>query len=462
MKYVPRVYQERMIREMVEDPFHGGFAEPGLGKTSATLAALLEADALPALVVAPLRVCYSTWPDEVEKWDEFRDLKVVVLHGKNKGAALREKADIYLINPEGLPWLFGKPDRARKKWTPGRWQNWGGRPATLVVDESTKFKRSSSQRSKTLRRFLSDFSRRHILTGTPVPNGMLDLHGQILLLDEGEALTKYITHYQKRYFRPIPIPGRQYRVKWEILDGAHEEILEAISPRVTVLRAADWLDMPELVVTKVPIILPDRARERYDEMRKHGCILDWDLLVDEDAALNKCRQIANGAMYLSDGSTEWMHSAKEDALMELLEQIGAPTMVIYEFRHDLARIERALAGRRVGVIGGGVSAADGAKIASDWNAGKLDVLLIHPQSGGIGLNLQHGGAHQVWYGPPWNLEHYLQTVGRLHRQGQTRPVFVYHLVAKNTIDEQVARVLEAKGATQDDMMDALKEEPPDA
>jgi len=457
LKFIPRVYQHRFIQDLLDDPFHGGFMDPGLGKTAAMLLAMKEAGALPALVIAPLNVCHLTWPDEVEKWDSFSDLRTSILHGRHKSKALKEDADLYLINPEGLPWLFGKRSDDRKKWVPGKWKNWLDRPPTLIVDESTKFKRASGTRAKTLKRFLMDFARRHILTGTPVPNGMLDLHGQLLILDRGKSLDHRVTYYQKKYFDAVPVRGRRHRVKYDIKDGAFDAILEAIRPRITTLRAEDWLELPELITTSVPVILPPNARKLYNEMKEHGTIEALDVLADQDSALNKCRQISNGAIYLPDGRVHQIHSAKDDAIIELIEQIGAPVMILYEFLHDLERIKKKLSHLRIGQIGkNGANATK--KAVKDWNTGKLDVLITHPQSGGIGLNLQDGGAHQIWYTPPWDLEHYQQTVKRLHRQGQERSVMIYHLVGRNTFDSRVMRVLSTKGATQDDMMNALKEE----
>ncbi len=460
IEFVPRVYQERLIGDLVDDPRHGGLADPGLGKSAAQLLALQEARALPALLIAPLRVCYGTWPAEVAKWANFAHLRTSILHGKKrqKERALAEPADLYLINPEGLPWLLGHPNETRRKWLPGPWKDWAARPETLVVDESTRFKRASGQRSKTLKRFLGDFERRHILTGTPTPNGLHDLHGQLLILDQGESLGVTVGEFRRRWFDGVQLPGRSRRMKWEPRDYAFDQIVEAIRPRTTSLREADWLDLPEMVKTNVPVRMPDAARRIDDELKRHGTIEAWTQVYGSEVAQGKRRQIASGAVHLDDGSLRQVHPAKTIALGELLDEIAAPTIVVYEFRHELDRIRHLLRGRRVGIIAGGTSAADGVAVAEAWNRGELDYLITHPGAGGVGLNLQGGGHHMVWFTPPWNYYHYDQMIRRLHRLGQPFPVMVYHLIAEGSVDSAVGGVLVAKGADQDMLMDALKEE----
>lgn len=459
-EFIPRIYQERLVGDLVDDPRHGALADPGLGKSAALLLALQEARAFPALIVAPLRVCYGTWPAEIAKWKNFASLRTSILHGtkRQKERALAEPADVYLINPEGLPWLLGKPNETRRKWLPGPWKDWTNRPETLAIDESTRFKRASGQRSRTLKRFLGDFDRRHILTGTPTPNGLHDLHGQLLVLDQGEALGATVGEFRRRWFDAIQLPGRSRRVKWDPRDYAFDQITEAIRPRVTSLREADWLDLPEMVKTNVPVRLPDTAKRIDQELKAHGTIEAWDQVFDGDVANGKRRQVASGVVPMHDGTLRPVHNAKIQALEELLDEIAAPTVIVYEFRHELDRIRHLLRGKRVGVIAGGTSAADGVAVGEAWNAGELDYLVTHPGAGGVGLNLQDGGHHMVWFTPSWNYYHYDQMIRRLHRMGQPFAVMIYHLIAEGTMDAPVGKVLVAKGADQDMLMDALKEE----
>ena len=463
-KFVPHPYQERAIQDLIADPRHALFMEPGLGKTAIVLETfrrLREAcDVARMLVVAPLRVCYCTWPDEIAKWGF--DFRVVNLHERPALENSVNAADIFLVNPEGLPRLLGRPNEKRTRWIPGLWQRWKSRPEMLVVDELTKFKRASGVRARTLKRVLGDFGRRVGMTGTPAPNGLLDLHGQLLVIDRGEALDPRVTHYKRQFFVPVGDPRRQI---WEPRPGSAEQITALIAPRITRLDARDYLNLPKRVVTEVPVVLPDYAMGIYRSMRDDGATLladEIEVFSGEDSAAVKCRQIANGVVYTAsplESHREFavVHDAKLEALKDLLEEIGRPTIVVYEFRHEAELIEKAVPG--VSVIGGGTSPRGARRSAEDWNAGHVPVLLIHPAAGGVGLNLQQGGNAMIWYSPPWDLEQLEQTIGRLERQGQPEPnVFVYFLVARNTIDKRVVRVLQSKAATQAALLDALKEE----
>ena len=468
VEFIPHNYQDRSIDDLVYDPFHGLFEDPGLGKTVCALEAFRQLRELLVvermLIVAPLRVCYSVWPRELAKWSQFRDLRIVNLH-----AGERHAADIFVCNPEHLIKVFGRrdPDNPRK-WIPGYWRDWKRRPEMLVIDESSVFKRASGVRFKTLGRYFGDFARRVILTGSPAPNGYEDLHGQIKILDggrsleEGAVLDPRVTYYRKRYFVPIPTGRAAHDVTWKLRPGSAEEILEAIAPRVTCLRAEDWLDMPEKIVIDVPVDLPDRARRAYRDMLEEAlCDLPdgSTLLAAPEAAQGKLRQIVNGFVYDEGGRAHHIHDAKRDALTTLLDEIGDhPTIIAYEFKADYAVIRKAL-GRPTPHLGSGVSGKEGDKVERDWNAGKIGRLLVQPQSMSFGLNLQEGGSRLVWYAPTWNLEHYNQLIARLYRQGQVSDrVMIYFLVGRGTVDEKVARVLRKKDATEADLKAALAEE----
>ncbi|MEE8551577.1 MAG: DEAD/DEAH box helicase [Gemmatimonadota bacterium] len=467
-EFVPHSYQERAIQNVTSDPFHALFMDPGLGKTSIILQTLLELrrglDVSRALVVAPLRVCYMVWPEEITKWEQFKDTRVSFIHGgpEAMAEAIEEDADLYLINPEGLRWLFGQKNKKRSSWRPGPWRNWKRRPEMLVIDELTRFKRSTGLRSKTLKRYLKDFGRRVGMTGTPAPNGLLDLHGQMLIIDRGAALDWRITHYKKRFFVQV---GEHRDNKWSPRAGSEEEIVRLIAPHVTSLDAGDYLDLPKRIVTEVPVRLPDPVKVLYKQMQADGCIEFPDgteVLTASDSSVGKCQQIANGTIYTSKPwethkKWKWVHTQKLEALQELIEEIGRPVIVAYEFLPDAEVIQKGLPS--VKVIGGRTSLAESKRVADQWNAGDLPVLLTHPASGGVGLNLQYGGNSIIWYAPPWDLEHFEQLVRRLERQGQLEPnVFVYFLVARGTIDTRICRVLKSKEATQTALKDALREE----
>ncbi len=475
--FTPHGYQQRAIDDVLRDPFHALFMDPGLGKTAVTLAALTqlreELDVSAALVIAPLRVCLSVWPEETAKWDEFNGLRTTYL-GDHITDPSGAAADIYLINPERVGQLFGtrvvvesKAKKKRTVWRPGPWRDWVGRPEMLVIDESTRFKRSSGIRTRTVKRYLDDFGRRLALTGSPAPNGLMDLHGQMLLVDGGEALDPRITYYQKRYFdsEVIGRASRKHTV-YELKRGADKLIYEAIAPRVTVLRAEDWLELPEEIATDVPVLIPDQVQDMIVSLREEGIVDEGGLeLLSDGGAGAKERQLVNGIVYTNppfERRREWtvVHEQKLLALEEQLDEIGRPAIVAYEFRCERTEIlKRLRPGRRVGIVGGGLKKGEAETAIRQWCAGELDVLLVHPAACGHGLNLQTGGNVIVWFAPPWDLEQYQQLNRRLLRQGQEADrVFVYHLTGVRTVDRRVARVLRKKDATQEDVFDALKED----
>lgn len=430
----------------------GLFLDPGLGKTSIVLAAfkILKREGLvkSMLVIAPLRVCHNVWPKEVLKWENFTDIRVEVLHGPWKADALKRDADIHVINPEGLAWLFDPKAR--------RWRDWD----ILCVDESTKFKDSQTKRFKLMRKHFEAFTRRWILTGTPVPNGVGDLFGQIYILDLGNALGRYVTHFRSKYF---------YTESWKPYHyipnpGAFEEIIYRIDPLVMRMSAKDYLDMPELPpIDPIMVDLPPTAKARYSEVENDFITrIDGEFVVAANAAVagGKCRQIANGALYTGDADVSprpyaELHNEKLDALSDILEELGgAPCIVMYEFNHDRERLLGKF-GSSTPVLGGGTSTKQADEYITKFNQGHIPVMLCHPASMAHGLNLQDVCHHMIWFGIPWNLEHYDQSIARIYRQGQENPVFVYHIVARDTLDEKVVDVLRSKDATQQALFAAL-------
>lgn len=444
----PKDYQLRAIKMMMQQGAVGLFLDPGLGKTSTCLAALNillgKGIVKKALVIAPLRPCYKVWPDEIKKWDNFKHLKFSILHGKDKEKALAADADVYIINPEGLAWLF-QATRKRPQFE------------LLIVDESTKFKDSTTQRFKALKPFLPSFARRWILTGTPAPNGLMDLFGQMYILDLGRSLGRYITHYRNQYFVQSGYGGYQ----WDLRDGAYEEVIESIRPLILQLSAEEYLKMPELVYLNQTVTLPPKAQQIYQELQDEFIAeVESGTLVAGSAAAagTKCRQVANGAVYVDGKVWTPVHDEKLDALDSLLEELnGHSVLILYEFEHDRERIMGRL-GNVPSLTGATQALLDA--VVDGFNSGAIPVLIGHPASMGHGLNLQGRCHHVIWFGITWNLEFYDQAIARVYRQGQeSERVFVYHIIAKDTLDERVLRVLNSKDRTQQALLTALAASP---
>lgn len=444
--YTPHHYQKEAIRFLIQQGQAGLFLDPGLGKTSCVYAAfklLRQREMVKRmLVVAPLRPAYSVWPQEAQKWYDFSLFKVRVLHGDNR--VLDTNSDVDVINPEGLQWLFGEVKQRRTF----PWE-------MLVIDESTKFKHTDTVRFKTLKPWLPRFLRRYILTGSPVPNGLLDLFGQIFILDRGHALGRYITHYRREFFDQTGFGGYE----WRLRDGSDEKIYERIKPLVLRQSAADHLNLPPLIENIVHVELPPTARKAYKQMEEQ-LIAEVESGVvtaaTAAAAAAKCRQIANGGLYGAEGEWHHIHHAKTEAVRDLVEELGGkPAFIAYEFHHDLERLKQAFPGAPH--LGGGVPPAKARAIEDAWNAGQLSVLLAQPASVAHGLNLQGVGAAVVWHSLTWDLEHDEQFVRRVWRQGQRERVVVHRLVAKGTVDEVVLAALRRKDRTQRKLLESLKE-----
>lgn len=459
----PHAYQKKAMKFLLSRPHAGLLLDPGLGKTSITLGAIsvLKKEGLfkGALIVAPLRVANSVWPGEVRKWKEFNDLKVVVLHGKEKRERAKEEADIYVINFEGLPWLIEEgylEDMLEE-----------GRVNMLVVDELSKMKHPKTKRFKLLKPWLKKFDRRIGLTGSPAANGLMDLFGQIYILDRGAALGEYITHYRANYFIPVN------DFTWKPRKGAEKIIYERIKDLVLRMDAEDYLELPAQVDNIIPVELPPKAAKIYKQ-------LEEELLAEIEGktvsattvatAVGKCKQVANGAVYIdridevtgerlsSKKRWEKVHDEKIDALLDLIDEMqGQQLLVAYEYQHDLERLLKALP-RGTPYIGGGVSAKEAMRLEREWNAGRIPILLGHPQSIGHGMNLQGSSASAIcWFSLPWDYELYDQFNRRLRRQGNdTERIFVHHILAKDTVDFAIFAALRSKQRTQDALLDALK------
>ena len=443
-KFTPRPYQQYAIRRIIDTPAVGLLLDMGMGKTVSTLTAIDELmydrfEVRKVLVIAPLRVALSTWSDECETWAHTQNLRISIAVGDmaTREAALRADADIYIINRDVVKWLVGY---YRDKW-----------PFDMVViDESSSFKNPASQRFRALRKVRPLVQRVVLLTGTPAPNGLMDLWSQLYLLDRGERLGRTLTEYRERYFRPGQQSGHIV-YSYDARPGAEQEIFRRIGDICVSMKSEDYLTLPPLVQNVVRVRLPEAAAKRYREMERELVLSigEADITAVSAAALsNKLLQMANGAVYDTEGKVVKLHDAKVEALDEIIScNEGKSVMVIYSYRHDLDALRRRYPKARE------LKTADDIRT---WNAGQIPLLLVHPQSAGHGLNLQHGGHIVVWYGLTWSLEAYQQTNKRLHRPGQTEPVVLHHLVARDTVDEDVMRALAGKAAGQESMLEAVK------
>ena len=398
------------------------------------------------LVIAPIRVAKFSWPDEIRKWDHLSHLTYAVAVGtpKQRLEALNAGADITIINRENVQWLV------EKSGVPFLWD-------TLVVDEISSFKNHQSKRFRALMKVRPKVKRIVGLTGTPSSNGLMDLFAEFKLLDMGERLGKFITHYRNRYFMPDKTNG-QIVYSYKPLPGAEDAIYRKISDITISMRAEDHLKMPGLVKTEYPVSMDGKEAKRYEEMKKTLVLRmeEGEVTAANAAALvSKLSQMSNGAIYTDDEGTAVIHDRKIDGLEDIIEAAnGKPVLVAYWFRHDRIRIEERL--RQLQIPFAGLDSDDGIR---RWNRGELPVGLIHPMSAGHGLNLQSGGSTIVWFGLTWSLELYQQTNSRLWRQGQaSETVVVMHIVTKGTIDERILKVLEQKGNTQEALIDAVKAE----
>jgi len=449
---------------MVRDEAVGLFLSPGLGKTSIALQAISELIAAEkihkVLVVSPLRPATMTWPDELRKWSQFSHLKFEVLHGPKKLDAWSRDADIYIINPEGLAWLLSLKLLPGFHPRPDPKQLLRRGIDCLVIDELTKFKRPNTSRFKLLKPLLPFFKRRYGLTGSPTANGLMDLFGEMYILDLGSSLGRYITWYRKKYF-----VQSWNGFGWDLQPGAANKIYKAIDPLVLQLSADDYLQLPPVIDDVRLVSLPRKARSIYAELETElvTSLSTGELVVaaNTGVALGKCRQLASGALYsakLVNGHRTWVgvHDAKLDALEELIEELqGEPLLVAYDFQHDLARIRDRLGD--VPFIGSGVSATRTAGIIDGWNRGKIKVLLVHPQSAALGINLQGAGGHICWFTPTWNYELYTQLIDRLHRQGSAQQRIINHvLLAEDTVDDLVVwRLIKGKARGEAALASAL-------
>lgn len=434
-------YQKRAVQFIHDVPKAALFLEMGLGKTVSTLTALQDLKEskqfTSTLIIAPLRVANTVWIKESEKWSHIGltfSLCTGTVAKRDKG--LEADVDVYIINRENIPWLVKKYTSSGLKWP----------FTTVVIDESTSFKSPTAKRFKALKKMLPKISRMVLLSGTPSPNGMLDLFSQIFLLDSGASLGRTMTKYKERYFS-----SDFFGYTWTPKPGSQKQIQKLISPMCISMSAADYLDMPTRIDNTIEVTLPPKALKQYQDLEREFLLeLDDKVITAVSSAVlaGKLLQCSSGALYDSEGSYIELHNAKLDALSEIVEANRDPILVAYNFKSDLARLQSRFPDA--------VTLDKEGTVVDEWNEGNVPLLFCHPQSAGHGLNLQSGGSTIVWFGLNWSLEYYQQFNARLHRQGQTQTVIVHHLVATGTVDEIVMKALASKNITQNQLLIGLK------
>lgn len=443
MRYVAHNYQNYAKDFILAHKVSALFLDCGLGKTITTLTAINELmydsfEISKVLIIAPLRVAQSTWKDEIEKWDHLNLLRYSVAVGdeKERLKALKQTSDIYIINRENVDWLVTKS---------GIDFNFD----MLIIDELSSFKSHTSKRFKSLLKIRPYFERVVGLTGTPSSNGLMDLWAEFRVLDLGERLGRYITHYRNEYFLPDKRNGAVI-FSYKPQPNAEERIYRRLADITISMKSTEYLKMPELILNELEINLDEKDQIKYKKFKKEMVMTIQEKEIDalNAASLsNKLIQLANGSIYDEDKKFYEVHNKKLDKLEEIIESAnGKPVLVAYWFKADKERIEKRFKVREI-------KTADDIK---KWNMGMINLALIHPASAGHGLNLQSGGSTLVWFSLTWSLELYQQTNARLYRQGQKDTVVIHHLITKNTIDEDIMKSIKRKDKTQEALMRAVK------
>ncbi len=448
MIYSPHDYQFYATEFILEHPVVAILLQMGLGKSVITLTAMQElfrrGEIRKALVIAPLRVARDTWPEEIRKWDHLKGMTYAVAVGSamERKAALRQPAQVHLINRENVPWLV---EYLGRKFDYDM----------IVIDELSSFKSWEAKRFRALMKVRPCVKRIVGLTGTPSPNGYMDLFAEYRVLDMGQRLGRFITRYREAFFVPERWGNGQV-FSWKLRPGADEEIFRRISDITVSMKSVDHLKMPECIMNNVPVRMDAREKALYETLKEELFlrVVNREGVHEVDAKnasvlCNKLSQMANGAVYGEDGKVVRIHERKLDALEDLIEAAGGnPLLIAYWYQHDIDRIRQRFPEVRV------LKTSDDFRL---WNEGKILVGAIHPASAGHGLNLQAGGNTLVWFGLTWSLELYQQTNARLWRQGQkAETVVIHHLVTEGTIDEKILHALKNKDRSQESLIDAVR------
>lgn len=454
MKYIPHDYQKKCIYAIMRKNNIALFLDMGLGKTVITLSAFYTLKYYNkinnCLVIAPKKVAESVWKQEANKWEHLKNLKFSLILGseKKRKEALNTEADVYIINRDNTEWLCEQYKKQKMPFD------------MLIIDELSSFKSSSSKRFRALAKKRNDFKRIVGLTGTPSPNGYIDLWSEIYLIDGGLALGSRIGQYRARYFTGIQY-NTKYPVKYEIRDNfCKQEIQKLLKPLCISMSAEDYLKMPKVIYNKIFVELSDEEMQKYQCMEYNYIVDLWNEVITASSAgvlTQKLLQLSSGAIYTDSvvykegKSVQLFHTQKIDRLKEIVEVLtasGENVLLFYIFQHEKDRILEALKEYKIRVL-------QDEKDVNDWNNGEIQILLAQPQSASYGLNLQKGGHHIIWFSLTWNLEHYQQANARLYRQGQNKPVIIHHLIAKDTIDEVVYSALQKKENVQDNLLKSL-------
>lgn len=451
MKFKPHDYQKYATQFIKKNPIAALLLDMGLGKTIITLTAIHDLmfdsfEVQKVLIIAPLRVARDTWSAEIEKWEHLKHLTYSVAVGtvEERISALKQKADIYIINRENIQWLV------EESGIPFDFQ-------MIVIDELSSFKNHQTKRFKALMKVRPKAKRIVGLTGTPSSNGLMDLYAEFRLLDMGERLGRFIGQFRNTYFQPDKRNG-MIVYSYKPLPYAEDAIYEKISDITISMRSTDHLNMPELIMSEYCVEMSAEEKGKYMELKKELILElpDSEITAANAASLsNKLSQMANGAIYDDSRQTVRIHNRKLDALEDIIEAAnGKPLLVAYWFKHDLERIKERLHKLHIPF-----STMDKSNSIRKWNNRELPVALIHPASAGHGLNLQSGGSCLVWFGLTWSLELYQQTNARLWRQGQkSATVVIQHIITKGTVDERIMKALQDKDETQTALLEAVKAE----
>lgn len=427
-------YQRRAIEFIRQNPKAALWIDMGLGKTVTTLTALVDllrdGRVRQVLVIAPLRVAQHTWPAEVREWEHLQELEINVAAGlspKARQEAVESGAPITVINREQVPWLV---DHFGQAWPFD----------AVVIDESSSFKSHASKRWKAMRKVLGKIDRMVQLTGTPAPNSLLELWPQMYLLDGGKRLENTRGKFLQKYCRQV---GNPMWAQWEVRGDRTEVIYKRVADVVLRMLASDFLKMPKRVDSTITVKLPPSAMKAYRQMEKEFLLsVDKGEIMAANAAvqINKLLQVSNGSVYDADRDWHEIHKLKIDALEEIVEAANEPILVAYNFKSDLERLRDRFPFAEV--------LTTDPQVIEDWNAGNIKMLLAHPASAGHGLNLQRGGSVIAWFGLSWSLELYEQFNARLHRQGQKKPVRIYHILADTAADKAVYDAIKSKSVNQ--------------
>jgi SNF2 family DNA or RNA helicase len=453
-----RSYQVEGIDFLLDRFGAGLYQDMGLGKTVTALTVIYELRRFgygPALVIGPIRVIETVWRQEAKEWEHLQDLTFSLVRGneQQRRRALLNEADIYLINPDLLRWLF----KTIRRPYPFH---------ILFVDEASMFTRAGTRRFRALRPRIKYFRRRYTMTGTPMPNRLSEIWPHMYIVDEGKRLCRKFGDFKSRFYEPVVHENHEDTrfVPWEPKEGAEEKIYSLIADVVLRTDAKDHLDLPDVIINRVKVVLPSKARRIYDEVENESLseLPEGRSITAANAAvaLMKCRQIANGVVY--DTPSEFdedqtilikeIHKEKLLATDEVVNETGSPIIIVYNFQHELdllkEQYEDAIVFKEV---------KNSPKLVRQWSKGKIPILLLHPKSGGYGLNLQHGGHTMIWFGLTFSYGDYIQTIGRINRQGQRYPVIIHTIIALRTVDILMERVLKAKAKKEANLFGYLKE-----